>query len=189
MPSTKADKFSWWLGFALFVMAFALSGSSIQVPIILAGDVVGPSSATVVKKISGILSSIDGIATVGIGVPVVGWNSVVTNQSTSQSTVTLAASPGAGDYFIHYYADLNTPCSTGSNSVSFNFGWTDASNARNAATGALTLGSSQSTSAFVSGIMPIHVGSGNLTYSSTVSGTCGSGTSSYDINAWVERIN
>ena len=138
-------------------------------------------------------ATINGVAnqsiTAGVGVLTVNWKSNVTGQTTSQSTVTLATSPTAGDYEIHYNADLNTPCTTGSNTVSFAFSWTDASSGRTLATGSLALTSAQSTSSFLSGIIPIHVGSGNVTYTSTVTGTCAAGTSSYDINAWMVRAN
>ena len=123
----------------------------------------------------------------GIGSSIVG-SSNVTAQSTSQSTVTLATSPTAGSYRLNYYSDMSTPCTTGSNSVSFAFNWTDGTNARLLATGSLSMPNAQSTSSYLSGVIPLQVGSGNVTYTSTVTGTCATGTSAYDIHATLERV-
>ena len=46
-----------------------------------------------------------------------------------------------------------------------------------------TLPAAQATSLFVSGETTIDVGSGNVTYFSTVAGTCTTGTSKYDVHA------
>lgn len=122
------------------------------------------------------------------GTGAAGWVSNVSARSTSQTSVTLAT-PGPGQYTLNYYADQNGTCTTGSNSVSFTFNWTDASNARTITTGGLTLGTTQSaTGGYVSGLMPLYVGSGPVTYTSTVSGSCGSGTSSYDIRVALARL-
>lgn len=137
---------------------------------------------------SGLATKVDGITTAGLGIPVIGWVSNVTAQSTSQSTVTLATAPTAGAYRLVYYADMNTPCTTGSNSASFTFNWTDAGNARSLGTGSLTFGTAQSAAAYMSGLPIIYVSSGNVTYTSTVSGTCATGTSSYDLHASLERL-
>lgn len=137
---------------------------------------------------SGFPTKVAGITTTGLGVGVVMAKSNITNQSTSQSTVTLATSPAAGDYDLHYSVDLNTPCTTGANSVSFAFSWTAASS-RTLSTGTFTMGSVQTTGGFMNGIIPLHVASGNVTYISTVAGSCASGTSSYDVNVWLQRVN
>jgi hypothetical protein len=137
---------------------------------------------------TGIFSVIAGVTTAGEGVPIVMGVSNVTAQSTSQSAVTIATAPTAGSYMIRYYASQNALCTTGADTVSFTFNWTDAGNARSLTTGSLTLGTAQSaTSGYMSGLMPIYVNSGNVTYTSTVAGACGSGTSSYDIHASIER--
>jgi hypothetical protein len=128
-----------------------------------------------------------GVTTAGLGVPITMGVSNVTAQSTSQGAVTMATAPTAGSYLIRYYASQNAVCTTGSNSVSFTFNWTDAGNARVLNTGSLILSPAQTTSAYLSGVMPIFVNSGNVTYTSTVAGTCASGTSSYDIHASIER--
>ena len=113
----------------------------------------------------------------------VGTASDVTAQSTSQSAVTLATAPSAGPYRLLLYADMSTACTTGSNSVTFTLNWTDGTNARVATVGPLTLVAAQATSTYVSGEIPAYVGSGNVTYSSTVTGTCATGTSKYDVHA------
>lgn len=140
--------------------------------------------------LAGKFSGIAGITTAGnLGVPVIGWVSNVTAQSTSQSTVTMATSPTAGSYRLGYYANQNGVCTTGSNSVAFTFSWTDAGNARTLTTGSLTLNTTQLTTAYISGgPFPVFISSGNFTYTSTVTGACGTGTSSYDIHATLERV-
>jgi hypothetical protein len=122
------------------------------------------------------------------GAPVTGWVSNVTVQSTSQSAVTLASSPTSGAYRLTYYVDQNGTCTSGSNSVSLTFNWTDGSNARVLTTGNLNLGSAQTTAGYLSGTLPVYVGSGNVTYSSSVVGSCTSGTSSYDAHLSLERL-
>jgi hypothetical protein len=121
------------------------------------------------------------------GAPSTGWVSNVGAQSASQSSVALAT-PGTGQYMLNYYADQNGTCTTGSNSVSFTFNWTDGSDARAVTTGSLALGAAQSTSGYLSGLMPIYVGSGTVTYSSAVSGSCSTGSSSYDLHVALMRL-
>lgn len=135
---------------------------------------------------SGVPTKIAGVTTVGLGAIANMGESNVTAQSTSQSTVTLATSPPAGNYEIHFIVDMNTPCTTGSNGVTFAFSWTGNS-ARTLTTGTFTMNAAQATNEFGNGVIPIKVVSGNVNYISTVSGTCTSGTSSYDINAWLVR--
>jgi hypothetical protein len=122
------------------------------------------------------------------GSPATGWVANSIAQSTSQAAVTLAAGPSAGSYRVTYYLDQNGTCTSGSNSVSLSFNWTDGSNARVLTTSSLTLGSTQSTLGYVSGTLPIYVGSGNVTYSSTVAGSCSSGASSFDFHLSVESL-
>jgi hypothetical protein len=110
----------------------------------------------------------------------------VINQSTSQGTVVLSTSPATGLYRVHYYSDLNTPCTTGANAVSFTFNWTDAGNARSLTTGNLSLGAAQNTGEYLEGVFDVWVASGNVTYTSAVIGSCATGTSSYDIHARLE---
>jgi hypothetical protein len=113
-------------------------------------------------------------------------SSTVLNQSTSQSTVTLATAPPPGIYELYYYADLNTPCTTGANDVTFAFNSTDASLTRTLTTGAFEMTASNTATQFLSGVLPLYIASGNVTYSSTVAGTCTTGTSSYDIHVWLK---
>jgi len=121
------------------------------------------------------------------GAPSTGWVSNISAQTASQSSVTLAT-PGPGEYTLNYYADQNATCTTGSNSVSFTISWTDGANARTITTGSLTLGTAQSTAGYLAGLLPIYVGSGSVTYLSTISGTCTTGTSSYDLHAALTRL-
>lgn len=109
----------------------------------------------------------------------VGTASNVTGQTASQTIVTLATAPTAGLYHVTYYADQNATCSGGA-TVSFTFNWTDATNARSLSTGNLTLSSAQQTSGYLSGSIPLWVGSGNVTYTSTFAG---SASCSYDVHA------
>jgi hypothetical protein len=122
------------------------------------------------------------------GSPATGWVSNATAQSASQAAATLAAAPTAGSYRLTYYLDENGTCTTGSNSVTLTFNWTDGTNARVLATSGLNLGSTQSTAGYSSGTLPIYVGSGNVTYSSTVAGSCTTGTSTYDVHVSLERL-
>jgi hypothetical protein len=140
-------------------------------------------AAGLIENSSGMFTTYDGLTLVNLGIPTDLGTSDVTAQSTSQSSVTLLSSPTAGHYFVKYYADQNATCTTGANTVSFTFNWTDGSNARSLTTGNLPLGSSQATSNYLEGSFDIWVGSSNVTYTSTVSGACGTGTSSYDIHA------
>lgn len=146
------------------------------------GTAVSCPTGTTINS-AGLLLTYDGLTLVNLGVPADLGTSDITAQSTSQSAVTLLSGPTAGHYFVKYYADLNTPCTTGANSVSFTFNWTDASNARTLSTGSLSLGSAQSTSSYLEGWLDVWVGSGNVTYTSTVAGSCATGSSSYDVHA------
>jgi hypothetical protein len=122
------------------------------------------------------------------GSPATGWVSNVIAQSASQAAATLASGPGAGSYRLTYYVDQNGTCTSGSNTVSLTFNWTDGSNARVLTTASMNLGSTQSSAAYLSGTLPIYVGSGNVTSSSTVTGSCSSGISSYDVHLSLESL-
>lgn len=122
------------------------------------------------------------------GSPATGWVSNVTALSASQGAVTLASGITAGSYRVSYYVDQNGTCATGSDTVSLSFNWTDASSARVLNTSSLTLGSAQSTAGYLAGTLPLYAGSGSVTYSAAVAGSCGSGTSSYDIHVAMERL-
>lgn len=123
----------------------------------------------------------------GVGFPSIVGVSNVTGQSASQTTVTLATAPAAGSYLIRYYVDQAALCSTGTNIVAFTFAWTDGSLARTSTTGNFTLVASTAATSYITGTVPIFVASGNVTYTSTVTGACATGTSTYDIHASVER--
>lgn len=121
----------------------------------------------------------------------VNGTSDVTAQSTSQATTTLIASAATTAFYrISYYADQNGTCGTGANSVFFSFQWTDPTHARTANSVALPLPSSQSANlGSIQGTIAIYVESGAaITYTSTINGSCSSGTSSYDVHVVVETI-
>ena len=122
------------------------------------------------------------------GLPATGWVSNLTALSTSQGAVTLAPAPAAGSYRVTYYIDQNSTCTTGSNSVSLTFNWMDGSNARLLNISSLSLGSTQMPDGYGSGTVPIYVGNGDVTYTSTVAGSCTTGTSSYDVHVSLERV-
>jgi hypothetical protein len=98
-----------------------------------------------------------------------GVSADVTGQSTSQSTVTLAVAPAPGAYWIDFNAYQDAV--GGTCSVAFTFNWIDVS-ARSLTTASMSMKASQSTSNFISGPISIYVGSGDVTYSSTVTGSC-----------------
>jgi hypothetical protein len=122
------------------------------------------------------------------GSPATGWVANSIAQSASQAAMILAGAPTAGSYRLTYYMDQNGTCTSGSNAVSLSFNWTDGSNARVLTTSSLNLGSTQGTLGYLSGTLPIYVGSSNVTYSSTVAGSCGSGASSFDLHLSVESL-
>ena len=127
------------------------------------------------------------ISTVGMGVPTLGWQSVLSNSS-AVSLVTLATAPTAGDYEIHYGLDLHTACTTGSEALNLTFAWTGNS-ARVSVTGDWPIGAAQNNAGFFAGVLPIHVSSGNVTFTPTLVGACATGTATWDGNIWMVRVN
>jgi hypothetical protein len=122
------------------------------------------------------------------GSPSTSGVSEISGQSASQTAVTLAA-PGPGLYVLNFYAHQNGTCATGANAVSFTFNWSDGSNPRALTTGGLQLGATQSaTAGYLSGLMPIYVGSGVVTYTSAILGSCESGTSSYNLHVALTKL-
>lgn len=145
-------------------------------------------TAFTVTESTGIPAKVSNITTVGLGVPVLGWQSVLTNSS-AVSLVTLATAPGAGDYQIHFILDQHTLCTTGTGAVNLAFGWTGNA-ARTITTGSMALSTgSQVASGYLSGTLPIHVVSGNVTFTPTIGIACASGTATWDGNIWLERVN
>lgn len=136
---------------------------------------------------AGLMTKIDGITTVGTGTPILGWQSVLTNSSAT-SLVTLATAPTAGDYELHYSLDLHTACTTGTANVTLAFGWT-ANSARTETTGGWPITAAQTTSSFFSGVQPIHVVSGNVTFTPAIVTSCTTGSATWDGLIWMERVN
>jgi hypothetical protein len=164
----------------------------IAVKKIIGGALVGIAAGDCVQSVPILLRAYGSPVTAFVlspdGSPSTGWVSNATAQSASQATVTLASAPTAGSYRVTYYVDQNGTCTSGSNSVSLSFNWTDGGNARVLGTASLTLGSTEATSGYLSGTLPVYVGGGNVTYSSTVAGSCTSGTSSYDVHVSLEHL-
>lgn len=109
----------------------------------------------------------------------VGTASDVTGRGSSQAAVTLATAPTPGPYSVKLTAELNTPSALG-NAVTFTINWTGAHGARSATIGPLNLGPAQAANGYISALVHIYVGSGDVTYSSTLTGA---GTSTYDVHA------
>jgi hypothetical protein len=159
---------------------------------IVAGALVNIESGDCVQNVPILLraygSPVSAFVLTPDGSPATGWVSNASAASASQSTTTLASAPSGGMYRITYYLDQNALCTSGSNSVSLTFNWTDSSTTRVQTTSNLTLATAQSSTSYLSGSVPIYVGSGNVTYSSTVSGSCSSGTSTFDYHIALERL-
>ncbi len=164
----------------------------IAVKKIIGGALVGIAAGDCIQNVPILLrasgSPVNAFVLSPDGCPATGWVSNLTALSASQGAVVLASGATAGSYRVSYYMDQNGTCTSGSNSVSLSFNWTDGSNARVLTTASLTLGSTQSTLGYLSGTAPLYVGSGNVSYSSTVAGYCTSGTSSYDVHMSLERL-
>ncbi len=121
--------------------------------------------------------------------PNIAGSSNVTAVTASQSPVVIGSGLTAAHYAVRYYASVNTPCTAGAESVSFQFTWTDAA-ARSLTTGSLVMGSSsQNSQGYLSGLFELYAGAGtNVAYVSTVAGGCLTGTASYDVHAVLEQI-
>jgi hypothetical protein len=146
------------------------------------------SLTTIQASSAGVLTKYDNLSTVGLGVPVVGWQSVLTNSSAT-SPVTLATAPAAGDYEIHFGLDLHTTCTTGTGELQLTFGFTGNA-ARTVNSGGWPLTSTQTAlGGTFSGVLPIHVVSGNVTYTPTLTTACTTGTATWDGDIWMVRAN
>ena len=159
---------------------------------IIAGSLVGVAAGDCVQNVPILLRAYGSPVSAFIlspdGSPATGWVSNLIGQSASPGTVTLASGVTAGSYRVTYYADQNATCTTGSDSVSLSFTWTDGTNARVLNTASLTLASTQSTGGYVAGTLPIYVGSGNVTYTAPMAGSCTTGTSTWDLHVAMERL-
>lgn len=136
---------------------------------------------------SGTFTLYNNVATAGIGTASVVGVTDITNQTGNNSGNIVASTAVAGHYEIRYYADVATPCTTGSTTWTFTFSWTDASTTtRTTPNITLTISTAQTSSAYVNGVLPIYAGSGTaISYSETHSALCGSGTPKFDLHAEV----
>jgi hypothetical protein len=138
--------------------------------------------------IAGLVSSFNGTATVGLGVPAIYGVANATAQAASQTSSNIIASTAAaGSYRINYYISQHGLCATGSDTVVLSFTWTDASNARSTQSIPLTLAAAQSTAAgSLQGVVPIYSAiSSPIAYSSTLTGSCSG--ASYDVHISAEE--
>ena len=111
----------------------------------------------------------------------------ILSNSSSTGTITLATSPGAGNYEVHYNLDLHTPCTTGQGGLQIAFGWTGNAS-RTETAGVWPLDSTNTATSFYTGDQSIHVASGNVTNTLTQSVACASGTATWDGNIYLIRI-
>ena len=159
---------------------------------IIAGSLVAVAAGDCVQNVPVLLrafgSPVSAFVLSRDGSPATGWVSNLTAQPASSGTVTLASGVTGGSYRVTYYLDQNGICTTGSNSVALSFNWTDGTNARVLTTSSLTLGATQSTGAYLAGTLPIFVGSGNVTYSAPITGSCTTGTSTWDLHVAMESL-
>lgn len=141
---------------------------------------------TYIGKYTSTLSPAAFIIGDGINASTVGSTHLTSSSATS--SVTLATSPSAGDYELHFDLDMHTACTTGVGQLALSFGWTG-NGSRTLQTGSMALAASQSTSSYMAGVLPIHVVSGNITYTPTVVTACATGTATWDGDVWVTRAN
>lgn len=144
----------------------------------------------VVGGSSGIIATYDNINTSGIGVPFITAVSNVTNQTASQTTVTLGSSLATGSYAIRYYFDEKTACTTvATGGVLMTISWTDGTLARTFTSSTLSADTTGIGADYVSGVLPIFAGaSSTISYTTTYSATCGTGGPfAYDLHASLER--
>jgi hypothetical protein len=136
---------------------------------------------------SGIFTLYDNVTTAGIGAATVVGVTDIVNQTSNNSGNIVTSTSAAGHYEIRYYADVATPCTTGSTTWTFTFGWTDASaTARSSPNIALTISTAQTSSAYISGVLPIYAASGSaISYTETHTPLCSSGTPKFDLHAEV----
>lgn len=133
---------------------------------------------------SGLMTKMNNVSLAGNGVPGIIAQQTLTNSSAT-SLVTLATSPAAGFYLLHYILDLHTPCTTGTGNLYFLFDWTGNS-AREERTGVWSLNSTQGVgTGWYSGVIPIDVVSGNVTFTPTLPVACTTGTATWDGRVWL----
>lgn len=162
------------------------STSSLPSPGVIGGTTPAAGNFTTLTT-TGLFTTLDGIPTTGLGVPIVGWQSALSNSSAT-SLVTLATAPGAGDYDLVFNLDLHTACTTGTGALTLAFGWT-ANAARTLTTGSWALPATQGASVPFSGVLPIHVVSGNVTFTPTQGTACSTGTATWDGLVQLRRVN
>lgn len=138
---------------------------------------------------SGVITTANGLATAGLGFPILVSQLVLTN-FTSSTPVALLTSAPTGDYLVVLNGDAHTLCTTGNAIISLTLDWTG--NSARETTSSINIGSTAANTQFNSSstaTRPIHVVSGNITFTYVVSLPCTTGTSSIDGTISVFRMN
>lgn len=149
------------------------------------GTAVSPDT-NLVDNGSGVLTEIAGISTAGLGMEILVYQNAYSNSS-STSAITWT-SPPAGDYELHYNLDLHTTCTTGTGTLYLNATYT-ANASRSVNTGNWTLTSTQAASIPFSGVLHLHVSSGNVVVTPNLPTPCPTGTATWDGNIYMTRVN
>jgi hypothetical protein len=141
----------------------------------------------------GIFTTLAGITTVGLGVPIgegtLDQTGVSTANSGSAQNI-LASTPTAGHYRVHLYVDQSAGCTTlGLGALTVFVGWTDATHARVSATQTLTVATADTgTGDWVQIVQDLWAASGTAITVTDTYTACTSGTFTYDQHAFVEEV-
>jgi hypothetical protein len=139
---------------------------------------------------NGTINKYGTLATAGNGATV---NFAVAN-STNQSASIVSTglfTPGAVEQVrVNYYLDEKTPCTTASaGGVSLTLTWTDQTLARSFTSATLSADTSGVASDYIQGSVVIYSTSSQaISYSTTYTATCGTGTFAYDLHLDLERL-
>lgn len=141
----------------------------------------------------GIFTTLAGITTVGLGVPISEGTLDQTGVSTANSGSAqniLASTPAAGHYRVHLYVDQSAGCATlGLGSLTVFVGWTDATHARVSATQTLTVATADTgTGDWVQIVQDMWAASGTAITVTDTYVACTTGTYTYDQHAFVEQV-
>lgn len=129
------------------------------------------------------ITKYNNVATEGYGVPAIVDHVALTGQVANIASTNLSSAGTAGEYRISYYL-LDTTADVLAGTLTVAFTWNDgvAAQTFTSATIALT-----TAGAFTQDTLRVHLGSGNIAYSATVTGIFG--TSDYSLYITCERLN
>lgn len=110
------------------------------------------------------------------------------NSGTPQNV--LASTPQAGHYRLLYYVDQSAGCATlGSGALTISAGWTDATHARATTNQTLTVATADTgTGDYLTQVVDFWASASSAVTVTATYTACGSGTWTYDLHAYVERI-